>query len=255
MNNNQLERIKEMEAALDASDSAIRNLSDALDRYEDVISEYNKLEEYYSSGEWRIDFEADEAGLIPADVKRGVLSEDAVYDLITGHEELINRMRTICCKPDRDVFIADGVVIDGDNISIGKDSSVWFNSVIRCDDAESITIGERTNIQDLTMIHTGPGYPVSIGDEVTVGHMCMIHGCTIGSNTLIGMGSVIMDGARIGNNCVIGAGSLVTEGKTIPDGTMAFGRPAKVIRELTADEIRGIGLSADHYVAEMRKHR
>lgn len=153
-------------------------------------------------------------------------------------------------KIDESVYIADGAIVNGDNITIGKDSSVWFNSVVRCDEEQSITVGERTNIQDLTMVHVGTGYSVSVGDDVTVGHMCLLHGCTIGNNTLIGMGSIVMNGAVIGENCVIGAGSLVTEGKTIPDGTMAFGRPAKVVRDLTPEEIEGIRYSADTYVEE-----
>ena len=146
--------------------------------------------------------------------------------------------------------MADGVVLDGEDISIGRDSSVWFNSVLRVNKGESIVIGERTNIQDLSMIHTGKGHSVRIGDGVTVGHMCLLHGCTIGSNTVIGMGSIVMNGASIGSNCMIGAGSLVTEGKTIPDGCLAYGRPAKVIRELTEDEIRSLAGAAEEYLEE-----
>ena len=151
---------------------------------------------------------------------------------------------------DESVYIAEGAVISGDGICIGRDSSIWCNSVIRCGAGQSITIGERTNIQDLTMIHVDPGYDVNIGDGVTVGHKCLLHGCSIGNNTLVGMGSIIMNGARIGDNCVIGAGSLITGGINIPDGMMAFGSPAKIIRELTKDEIAGIRLSAEAYVKE-----
>lgn len=151
---------------------------------------------------------------------------------------------------DDTVYIADGAKLIGRNITIGKSSSIWFNTVIRCDKDESVTIGESTNIQDLCMIHTGHGFSVNIGDYVTAGHMCIIHGCTIGSNSLIGMGSVIMDGAVIGSNCVIGAGSLVTGGTVIPDGHMAFGRPARVVRELTPEQIGKIRYSAELYVEE-----
>lgn len=151
---------------------------------------------------------------------------------------------------DKSVFIAEGAKVIGDRISIGAGSSVWYNSVVRCSDDDSISIGANTNIQDLCMLHTGHGYSVSVGDGVTVGHMCIIHGCTIGDNTLIGMGSTIMNGAVVGKNCIIGAGSLVTEGKIIPDGSMAFGRPAKVVKELTEEQIAGIKYSADLYSEE-----
>ncbi len=151
------------------------------------------------------------------------------------------------------VYIADGAKIVGNNISIGDESSVWFNSVIRQSGDTYVEIGDRTNIQDLCVIHTGAVESVKIGDDVTVGHMCLIHGCSIGNNTLVGMNSTIMNGAVIGENCVIGAGSLVTEGKTIPDGCMAFGRPAKVVRELTEGEIAKLKLSAQTYVDESRE--
>lgn len=154
---------------------------------------------------------------------------------------------------DETVYIAEGAMIVGRNIRIGDGSSVWFNCVIRCDDSETVTIGSKTNIQDLTMVHTGPGHSVSIGDGVTIGHKCLIHGCSIGDNTLIGMGSIIMDGAHIGSNCIIGAGSLITEGKIIPDGTVAFGSPVKVIREADEDMISHNKQSADIYAEEAAK--
>ena len=147
-------------------------------------------------------------------------------------------------------FIAEGAKVIGKDILIGDLSSVWYNAVIRCDDGEFVHIGERTNVQDLCVVHTSAGCPASIGDDVTIGHGCIIHGCTVGDNTLIGMGSIILDGAVVGKNCIIGAGSLVTKGKEIPEGTMAFGRPAKVVRELTEEEILGIRKSAEWYVEE-----
>ena len=153
-------------------------------------------------------------------------------------------------KIDGTVYVADGAKLVGEDISIGKSSSVWYNSVIRCGENESIVIGDGTNIQDLCMIHTGTGCSVRIGNGVTVGHMSLLHGCTIGDNTLIGMGSIVMDDAVVGNNCIVGAGSLVTGGTVIPDGHMAFGRPAKVIKELTAEQIEGNKRSADVYVRE-----
>ena len=156
-------------------------------------------------------------------------------------------------KIDGTVFVADGAVIKGENITIGKDSSVWYNSVIRCSRGESVSIGEGTNIQDLCMVHTDEGASVSIGSGVTVGHSCVIHGCTIGDNTLIGMGSVILNNAVIGSNCIIGAGSLVTGKTVIPDGHMAFGSPAKVVKELSEEQVYANRLSAEHYKDDSRE--
>ena len=150
------------------------------------------------------------------------------------------------------VFVAEGARIVGDDISIGENSSVWFNAVIRCSKGESITIGSETNIQDNAVLHTAPGYSLSIGSGVTIGHSSIVHACTVGDNTLIGMGSTVMNGAVVGENCIIGAGSLVTEGKEIPDGMMAFGRPAKVVRELTPEEIEKNRSSAAGYAAEAK---
>ena len=155
---------------------------------------------------------------------------------------------------DNTVFVGEGARIIGENITIGKNSSIWYNSVIRCDENESIVIGECTNIQDLCMMHTGPGCSVRIGNGVTVGHMCLLHGCTIGDNTLIGMGSIVMDNSVIGSNCIIGAGSLVTGGTVIPDGYMAFGRPAKIIKPLTDAQVAGNRESASLYAAEGAEH-
>ena len=117
---------------------------------------------------------------------------------------------------DSSVFIAEGARIVGD-VTIGKNSSVWFNAVLRGDE-DQITVGEGTNIQDNCVLHCGPGFKVAVGNNVTVGHMTILHGCTVGDNTLVGMHSTIMNGAVIGSNCIVGAGSLVTEGTIIPDG-------------------------------------
>lgn len=153
-------------------------------------------------------------------------------------------------KIDETVFVADGAKIIGEDINIGKDSSVWYNAVIRCDEGEHVVIGEKTNVQDLCMIHTAPGKSVDIGNGVTIGHSCIIHGCTIGDNTLTGMGSIVMDDAVIGRNCIIGAGSLVTGGTIIPDGHIAFGRPARVVKELTDEQINSNKHSAELYARE-----
>ena len=126
---------------------------------------------------------------------------------------------------------------------------------MRCDDGEHVHIGDKTNIQDLCMVHTSPGRPTTIGKSVTIGHSCIIHGCTIGDNSLIGMGTILLDGAVIGKNCIIGAGSLVTKNTEIPDGSMAFGRPAKVVRELTEIEIMTNQGTAEWYVNEAGKYK
>lgn len=146
----------------------------------------------------------------------------------------------------KDYFIAASADVYGD-VSLAKDSSVWFQSVLRGDN-NSITINEGSNIQDGTIIHVDEHAPVVIGKYVTVGHQCMLHGCSIEDGALIGMSSIILNHAKIGKNSLIGAGSLVTEGTEIPPNVLAFGRPAKVIRPLTREEIRKNKENARHYV-------
>lgn len=154
---------------------------------------------------------------------------------------------------DDSVFIADGVQLSGpENIKIGKDVNIWYNSVLRSS-GKDIIIGDRTNIQDGSVIHIATNGGTYIGADVTIGHMSLIHGCTIGDSTLIGMGSIIMDDAKIGCECIVGAGSLVTQGKEFPDGVLIMGRPAKVIRELGPEERAGIAGEAASYVETARK--
>lgn len=131
-------------------------------------------------------------------------------------------------------FIADYVTITGD-VEIGEQSSVWFNSVIRGDVAPT-KIGNKVNIQDNSILHQSPNNPLILEDEVTIGHQVILHSCTVRKGALVGMGSIILDQAEIGEGAFIGAGSLVPQGKKIPPNTLAFGRPAKVIRELTAED-------------------
>ena len=131
-------------------------------------------------------------------------------------------------------FIADFVTISGD-VEIGDESSIWFNTVIRGDVAPT-KIGKRVNIQDHSVLHQSPNQTLLIEDGVTVGHQVMLHSCIIKENALIGMGSIILDGAEIGEGAFIGAGSLVPPGKIIPPNSLAYGRPAKVIRELSAED-------------------
>ena len=149
-------------------------------------------------------------------------------------------------------WIAPGASVIG-QVRLEKNVSIWFGAVVR-GDVESIVIGENTNVQDGSVLHADPGYPLSIGPDVTVGHMSMLHGCDIGSNTLIGIGAVVLNGARIGRNCLIGARALVTEGKEIPDGSLVIGAPARVMRPLSADEIEGLARSAQRYVANWKRY-
>mgnify|MGYP002627308722 CR=1 FL=1 len=147
---------------------------------------------------------------------------------------------------DKSVFVASGAQIIGD-VTIGENCGIWYNSVIR-GDSQKIIIGNNTNIQDLAVLHVDKDYTLLIGDNVTIGHSAIVHGCAVGDNVLIGMGAIIMNGAKVGNNCIIGAGTLVTENMIIPDGMLAYGTPAKIIREVTAEERQGITDNAMLYV-------
>ncbi|MEO4051843.1 gamma carbonic anhydrase family protein [Solibacillus sp. CAU 1738] len=135
---------------------------------------------------------------------------------------------------DPSAFIADYATITGD-VTIGAETTIWFNTVIRGDVAPTI-IGKRVSIQDLSCLHQSPNNPLIIEDEVTVGHQVTLHSCIIRKRALIGMGSIILDGAEIGEGAFIGAGSLVPPGKKIPPNSLAMGRPAKVVREVTAED-------------------
>ena len=135
-------------------------------------------------------------------------------------------------------WVAPNATIIGD-VTLEKNTSIWFNATLR-GDIENIYVGEGSNIQDGSVLHTDPGYPLKIGKNVTVGHLVMLHGCTIGDNSLIGIGAVILNNAKIGNNCIIGAKALITENKEIPDNSLVIGSPGKVIRKLTEDEIKTV---------------
>jgi len=148
-------------------------------------------------------------------------------------------------------WVADSAQVMG-NVSLGADTSVWFGTVIR-GDTESITIGRGSNIQDGSVMHADIGMPIVLGENVTVGHKVMLHGCTIGDDTLIGIGAIVLNGARIGKNCLVGAGALVTEGKDFPDGSMIIGSPAKAVRPLTPEQIASVRQSARHYVENARR--
>ncbi|MFB6467596.1 gamma carbonic anhydrase family protein [Cytobacillus sp. Hz8] len=143
-------------------------------------------------------------------------------------------------------FIADYVTITGD-VTIGEESSIWFNSVIRGDVAPTV-IGNKVNVQDNSVLHQSPNNPLIIEDEVTIGHQVILHSCIIRKKALIGMGSIILDNAEIGEGAFIGAGSLVPQGKKIPPHSLAFGRPAKVVRELNAEDIQDMKRITREYV-------
>lgn len=146
------------------------------------------------------------------------------------------------------VFIAENASVIGDVI-LGRETSVWFNAVIR-GDVNKIRIGERTNIQDGSILHvTHKKYSLHIGNEVTIGHNAVVHGCTIKDRVLIGMGSVILDNSTVNSNCLIAAGSLIRENFIVPEGVLAAGVPAKIIRDLNAEEILKIRQSALNYIA------
>ncbi|MCL4116491.1 UNVERIFIED_CONTAM: hypothetical protein GTU68_046068 [Idotea baltica] len=139
-------------------------------------------------------------------------------------------------------------------VTIHGGVGIWFGAVARGDN-EMITIGAGTNIQENSVLHTDMGFPLSIGENCTIGHKAILHGCTIGNNSLIGMGASVMNGAVIGENCLIGAGAMVTEGKVIPDGSLVIGAPGKVARELDAQSIQMLTASALNYQENMRRFR
>jgi carbonic anhydrase/acetyltransferase-like protein (isoleucine patch superfamily) len=135
---------------------------------------------------------------------------------------------------------------------LDEDASVWFGAVLRGDN-ELIHIGARANVQDGCVLHTDIGLPLDIGANCTIGHRVILHGCTIGEETLIGMGSTILNGAKIGRNCLVGANALVTEGKEFPDGSMIVGSPARVIRTLDEAAFERLRASAEIYVQNARR--
>lgn len=154
---------------------------------------------------------------------------------------------------DSSVYVAEGVKLIGD-VTVGAEASIWFNAVLRGDLA-GIMIGERTNIQDGVIGHVNSGQPLIVGAEVSVGHAAIIHGCRIGKGTLIGMGAIVLNGADIGEYALVGAGSLVTENSKIPPYTLSLGTPAKVVRELTEDDLQRMKLTAEGYVAKGKEYR
>lgn len=148
-------------------------------------------------------------------------------------------------------WIAPNAIVLGDVI-LKRNASVWFSAVVRGDN-DPITIGENTNVQDGSVLHSDAGLPLTIGKDVTIGHMAMIHSCTIGDNSLIGIGAIVLSRAKIGKNSIVGAHSLVPEGKEYPDGVLVLGSPARVARELKPEEISFLTGSAEHYVQNWKR--
>ena len=149
-------------------------------------------------------------------------------------------------------WVADSAQVIG-NVELAEGASIWFGAILR-GDTEPMRIGRNSNVQDGSMLHSDPGSPLTLGENVTVGHQVMLHGCTVGDGSLIGIKAVVLNGAKIGKNCLVGAGSLVTEGKEFPDGSMILGSPAKVVRELTPEQIAGLSRAAQHYVDNAKRY-
>ena len=158
-------------------------------------------------------------------------------------------------RPDvsPDAWVAPDANVIG-KVTIGPEASVWFGSTLRGDN-EMITVGRGSNVQENCVFHTDMGYPLTVGEDCTIGHKVMLHGCTIGDNSLIGMGATVLNGAKIGKNCLIGAGALITENKVIPDGSLVMGVPGKVVRELDAQAIQQLTASAKHYAENAARFR
>lgn len=153
--------------------------------------------------------------------------------------------------PDGFFYVADSAQVIG-NVILEEGAGIWFGAVLRGDN-EPITVGAGSNIQENCVLHTDMGYPLVIGQGCTIGHAAILHGCTIGNNSLVGMGATVLNGAQIGRNCLIGAGALVTEGKVIPDNSLVMGSPAKVVRQLDASAEAMLKLSAGHYVENAKR--
>ena len=168
----------------------------------------------------------------------------AVYNLGNVTPELPN---------DDEYWIAPSAAVIG-RVVLKKNASVWWGATLRGDN-DPIVIGENSNVQDGSVLHTDTGSPLTIGANVTIGHMVMLHGCTIGDNSLVGIGSIVLNGARIGKNCLIGANCLITEGKEIPDNSLVMGAPGKVVRELSPDQAAMIVGGSLHYVENWKRYK
>ena len=162
--------------------------------------------------------------------------------MIENIGQIINTPITKCNQ----VWIADTARVFG-NVILGDECSVWFGAVLR-GDADEIIIGNRTNIQENAVVHVDPGFPATIGHDCIIGHGAIVHGATMGNHVLVGMHATVLNGAQIGNFCIIGAHALVTEGTVIPDYSVVMGTPAKVIKQLTDEQIEKVKRNAQIYV-------
>src|SRR4051794_25053465 len=150
----------------------------------------------------------------------------------------------------RELWIAPTAVLVG-QIRLKRDASIWFGAELRAED-DVIEIGERSNVQDNCVLHVEEGFPLTIGDDCTIGHQAMLHGCSIGSNTLVGMCATVLDGARIGDNCLVGANALITGNTVIPDSSLVMGSPGKVVRRIDEAGVRFLTQAAERYTARWR---
>lgn len=152
---------------------------------------------------------------------------------------------------DKDAVVAKGAIVLGD-VTMERDSSVWYNAVVR-GDINAVRIGEGSNVQDNAVLHVGREFPLIIGRQVTVGHGAILHGCTIEDQALIGMGAVILNGAVVGKGSIVAAGALVTQNTVIPSGSLVMGSPAKIRREVTAEELQASIQNAENYIRESKE--
>jgi carbonic anhydrase/acetyltransferase-like protein (isoleucine patch superfamily) len=150
-------------------------------------------------------------------------------------------------------YITDSASVIG-AVTLGERCGIWFGAVLRGDN-EPIRLGEETNVQECSVLHTDPGFPMDIGPRVTIGHQVMLHGCTIGEGTLIGIQAIVMNGAVIGKNSLVGAGAIITERKSFPERSLIVGAPAKLVRELTDEEVAGLLRAADIYTHRRERYR
>ena len=166
-----------------------------------------------------------------------------IYEL-DGHRPDLPKRAAIGSRPPRRSSARCGCKLD---------ASVWFGAVLRGDN-EWIELGERSQIQDNATLHTDPGFALTIGPDCVIGHNVILHGCTIGANSLVGMGAIVLNGARIGDNCLVGAGALITEGKIFPDKSLIVGAPARAIRTLDEAAMQMIAAGADIYVQRYKQY-
>ena len=155
-------------------------------------------------------------------------------------------------QTDENAVILPGAAVVGD-VTLGPDCSVWFNAVLR-GDGKPIVLGRGCNVQDCAVLHSDV-FPTVLGEYVTVGHGAIVHGCTVGDNTVVGMGAIVLNGAKIGRNCMVGAGAVVTGKTDAPDGSLLVGSPAKVVRPLTDEEVAGLRRNAGHYIELKEMYR